>query len=155
MGNYSWFDKKYQRPALAFYNGDLHALSLTAVYFRSPRTVLYGGLSYQRDLLESADESSTRLGGSLGLIKLWSNGLNLRGNARYSRRHFDDYSLWDRTRRRSDDEYQFDMSLSHDKLQLRGLSPRLGYQYIRIDSSIPSLYARTGNQWTLTLEKNF
>lgn len=155
MGSYSWFNKKYDLPNYNFYDGNLHALSATAVYFHSPATVFYGGLTVQRDQLESKDESSSRDGASLGVIKVWKHGLNVRGNARYSYRTFHDYSLWDRTAIRRDHEYQVDLSVTHSKLRFAGVYPRLGYQFLKIDSSISSLYSRTGNQLTLSLETSF
>lgn len=155
MGSYAWFNKKFDSPALNFYNGDLHALAATAVYFASPRTILYGGFNLQRDLLESEEETSARDGFSLGAIKVWKSGLNVRGNARYSYRKFRGYSLWDLTELRRDHEYQFDLSVTHGKLRFAGIYPRLNYQYLKIDSSIPSLYSRTGNQLTLSLETSF
>lgn len=155
IGNYSWFGKTYDQPGHRFYDGDLHAVSLTAVHVLSPRMILYGGLTAQRDLLEAEDESSRRIGASVGVVRQWKGGLQMRGNARYGYRKFDALGLWDRTRIRRDHEYQVDVSLTHDKLAFRGILPRLAWQFIHVDSSISSLHSRTGNQFLLTLEKNF
>lgn len=155
IANYTWLNKKYDNAGFQIYGGDLHALAATAVWFKSPRTILYGGLSAQRDLLKVQDESSSRSGASLGVIKLWSNGLEIRGNARYSFRRFRDYSLWDRTKIRRDHEYQLDFSATYSKLRFGGIYPRLSYQLLKIDSTIPSIYSRTGNQLTLSLETRF
>ena len=154
MGSYSWFRKKYDEQ-YDRYDGDLHAISATAVYFHSPKTIFYGGLTTQRDLLETKFESSSRDGASIGVIKQWKSGLNVRGNARYSYRKFHDYSLFSQTRLRRDHEYQFDLSVTHRKLGFAGIYPRLDYQHLRVDSSVSSLYSRTGNQFTLSLETSF
>jgi len=154
MGGYSYFNKQHSER-FDRYDGDLHALSATAVYFHSPKTIFYGGLTTQRDLLSVKYESSSRDGASLGFIKLWDNGINVRGNARYSFRKFHDYSLFSQTSLRRDHEYQIDLSVTHSKLGFAGIYPRLSYQYLRVDSSVPSLYSRTGNQFTLSLETTF
>lgn len=155
IANYSWFDKHYDQPGHRFYSGDLHALSLTAVHFLSPRMIVYGGLTAQRDLVKSEDEASKRIGASAGVVRQWSGGFQLRGNARYGYRKFDALGLWDRTRIRRDHEIQVDVSAAHDRLAFRGLLPRLSWQFIHVDSSISSLYTRTGNQLLLSLEKSF
>ncbi len=154
IGNYSYFNKRYS-GLYTIYDGDLHALSATAVYFASPQTILYGGVTVQRDMLETKYEASARDGASLGFIKQWNGGFNVRGNVRYSFRKFRDYSLWDTAKLRRDHEYQFDLSAMHSKLRFADVYPRLSYQHLRVDSSISSLYSRTGNQFTLSLETSF
>jgi len=155
IGSYSYFNKKFDRPGLSVYNGDLHALAATAVYLQSPNTIFYGGLTIQRDLLETRSESSSRDGASLGFIKVWNSGLVSRGNVRYSYRRFHDYSFWDRSTIRRDHEYQVDLSLTHNQLRFAGIYPRLNYQYLRVDSSVPAIFSRKGNQITFSLETTF
>ena len=155
VGSYSWFQKRYEPAGYRLYDGELHVLGATAVYFANPTTVLYGGANLQRDLLAAPYESSARDGGNIGFIKAWGGGLSLRANARYSFRKFRAYSFWDQSNLRRDHEYQLDISLAHSKLGIAGIYPRLSYQLLNVDSSIPSLYSRTGNQFTLSFETSF
>jgi len=153
--SYAWMHKDYDSANLRLYEGDLHVGSATLVHALSPKTVLYGNLDLQRDVLKRPDESSRRYGLGLGLIREWNAAVSLRLDARYGQREFDDRNLWDLTKVRKDREFQAEAEVAVPRLRLGGVTPKLAYQYFRVDSNIQSLYSRTGQQLSLLLEKAF
>ena len=80
--------------------------------------------------------------------------MNTRVNLRYGQRRFDEPNLFFPVKRR-DKEYQANIALWHRGLHLRGITPKLNFQYQKIDSNIPQFYSRQNKQWFITLEKTF
>ena len=154
IGSYTFVNKTYNRSALERYEGNLHGVSLTLVHFYSPTLIFMGGADIQKDMLESKDESSDKYGIRAGVIKEWKNSISTRVNVRVAKRTFKDpHFLMQKIR--EDNEYQLDLSVWHRKIHWKGITPKINYRYLKIDSNIRELYGRDSHQYFVSLEKTF
>lgn len=155
IGSLSHIQKRYARDYQAKrYNGKMNNASLTAAWIPKANLMLYGGLDYSREHAKDPQESSKRQGVRAGILKEWQNGLSTRVNLRYGQRRFDAPNQFFSIKRR-DKEYQANVAVWHRSLHVYGITPKLNFQYQKIDSSIPLFYSRQNKQWFITLEKTF
>lgn len=155
VGSLTHIQKRYARDYQAKrFDSSQNNASVTAAWIPKAGLMLYGGADYGRERAEDARESSVRQGLRTGILKEWSNGLSTRVNLRYGQRRFDEPNLFFPVKRR-DKEYQANIALWHRGLHLRGITPKLNFQYQKIDSNIPQFYSRQNKQWFITLEKTF
>ena len=154
IGAYSFVKKDYEQENMDRYEGELHRVALTGAHFYSPTLIFIGGLDAQWDILNGKDESSDKYGVRAGVIKEWSNGISGRMNLRYARRTFHEAHFF-MSKVRKDNEYQVDLSLWHRKIHWQGITPKINYRYLKIDSNIPEFYTRDSQQWFLSFEKTF
>ncbi|MDO5074069.1 MAG: surface lipoprotein assembly modifier [Neisseria animaloris] len=150
IGSAVHMQRRYARDYHAKrYNGHLNSASFTAAWLPTAGLMIYGGVDYSREHTVEKIESSDRKGGRVGVIKEWNNGLSTRANLRYALRDFDEPSI------RRDKEYQANVALWHRSVHLYGITPKLNFRYLKIDSNIPVFYSRQNRQWFITLEKTF
>jgi Thioredoxin domain-containing protein len=153
-GTYHYINKSYINSAYKRYEGQLQHVSLSLIHFFSPTLIFIGGVDAQWDNLNGKDESSEKYGVHAGVIKEWGSSISTRTNVRFARRTFnDEHFLMPQTRK--DNEYQLDLSFWHRKIYWRGITPRLNFRYIKIDSNIPEFYTRDSRQFFISFEKTF
>jgi len=134
-------NKHYVLPTLARYEGDHYRTGLNWVFQPVSRMRTSLGASQQWDVLNDKSESSRTSSLHAGNTYRADSGLNLQANAQVGQRDFyAPHFLFGTTRR--DRELSASVGLWHEKLSVRGISPKLVYQYRRIHSNLPALYSR-------------
>ena len=152
-GNVGHIQKRYQDSSIADrYDGHSNSIAGLVLYQPKPNWLVYGGADYMRDDLSDEAESSNRKGIRLGGVYS-TEQLVWRGSMRYAKRDFWADNFW-YNKKRHDDEYQFNASLSHKKLQWHGFKPKLNYSYQKIASNL-DLYDRQNNNWFISFDKSF
>lgn len=155
VGSLSYVQKRYARDYQSKrFDSRLNNASLTAAWLPKANLMVYGGVDYGREHAKDAQESSKRQGVRTGVLKEWQNGLSTRVNLRYTHRRFDAPNQFFAVKRR-DKEYQANIAVWHRSLHVYGITPKLNFQYQKIDSNIPLFYSRQNKQWFVTLEKTF
>lgn len=111
-------------------------------------------MDYQNEALEDRSESSYTVAGRVGTYYHWLNGLNGQVNLRVAHRHFAQaHVLLDKIR--NDREYLGSVALWHDKINYKGITPKLVYQYRKINSNIPALYSWQSRGFNVEMVKWF
>ena len=105
-----------------------------------------------RDNLADPSESSDRQG-IRGGMAFSGERISLRSSIRYAQRDFEEDNFF-YGKKRKDDEYQFSTTLGHKKFNWKGFTPKLNYEYKKIDSNLP-LYKRSSSAIYLTIDKHF
>ena len=157
LGSYiQYSEKRYQDESLARrYNSRLTLFGSTLSYRAQPGWLLYAGLDVANDDTLEREQASWRYGLRAGTAKQFSNGLGMRANLRYTRREFKAPAqlVYEFTRR--DHEYSANTAIWHERLSWKGLTPRLNFRYLKIDSNMSGFYSRNSKEWFISLEKNF
>lgn len=152
-GNVGHIQKRYQDSSIADrYDGHSNSIAGLVLYQPKQNWLVYGGADYMRDDLSDEAESSNRKGIRLGGVYS-TEQLVWRGSMRYAKRDFWADNFW-YDKKRHDDEYQFNASLSHKKLQWHGFKPKLNYSHQKIASNL-DLYDRQNNNWFISFDKSF
>lgn len=152
-GSVGHIQKRYQDSSIADrYDGHSNSIAGLVLYQPKPNWLVFGGVDYIRDDLTDEAESSNRKGMRLGSVYS-SQQLVWRGSMRYAKRDFWADNFW-YDKKRHDDEYQFNASVSHKKLQWHGIKPKLNYSYQKIASNL-DLYDRENNTWFVSFDKSF
>lgn len=152
-GNYSHIQKNYTEDDLAKnYDGYLNAASLLLFYQPKLKWLLYVGADAVYDRLEDKSESSDKKGFRAGAV-FSGDKFIVRSNLRYSERDFLGnnylYSI-----KREDEEYQLSTSIGHKGLVWNGFSPKINYEFKKIDSNLP-LYERNDSTVFIEFNKSF
>lgn len=149
-----YLQKHYDDERIAKrYDGQSYQLA-TQVYWQ-PHTdwLLWSGVDSHFDQLKDSSESSQRNGISVGGV--WSRaGFGVRMNMRYAQRRFaEEHYLY--AQKRQDKEYHYVTAFWHNKIQWKGLMPKLNYRYVKIDSNLADLYSRSSGEWYMSIDKTF
>lgn len=152
-GNVGHIQKRYADSNIADrYDGHSNSIAGLVLYQPKSNWLVYGGADYMRDDLKDEAESSDRKGIRIGGVYS-PNQLIWRGSLRYAKRDFWADNFW-YDKKRHDNEYQFNASVSHKKLQLHGFKPKLNYSYQKVASNL-DLYDRANNNWFISFDKSF
>lgn len=152
-GNYSHIQKNYTEDDLAEnYDGHLNAASLLLFYQPKLKWLLYVGADAVYDRLEDKSESSDKKGFRAGAV-FSGDKFIVRSNLRYSERDFlgNNYLYGIK---REDEEYQLSTSIGHKDLVWNGFSPKINYEFKKIDSNLP-LYERNDGTVFIEVNKSF
>jgi len=138
---FHYANKHYTSPSLSHYEGDHYRTGLNWVFQPVSQMRSTLGASQQWDVLNDKSESSRTSSLQAGSTYRLGNGLNLQTNMQFGQRDFyAPHFLFGTTRR--DRELSANFGLWHEKLSVLGVTPKLVYQYRRINSNIPALYSR-------------
>lgn len=151
--SFTHLQKRYEGDDLAnYYNGHANSTAWILLYQPKPRWLIYVGTDLMRDDLKDQAESSDRYG-IRGGMAFSGNEISLRSSFRYAQRDFkaDNFFYGEK---RKDDEYQFSTTLGHRKLSWKGFTPKLNYEYQKIDSNL-SLYERSNSIAFVKVDKSF
>ena len=152
-GSVSHLQKHYEDDDLAnYYDGHANSTAWILLYQPKPRWLVYAGADFMRDDLADQAESSDRQG-IRGGMAFSGEKISVRSSLRYAQRDFEADNFF-YGEKRKDDEYQFSTTLGHKKLSWQGFTPKLNYEYQRIDSNLP-LYERSNSTFSVKVEKNF
>ncbi len=151
---YSYTRKTYSHPLLNRFEGKKHTLQSHLNYSFSPQLLLFVGFDYQEDRLNSRSESSTNKGILLGFAQEWPLGISHSINIRYGRRDFHHQHFFFPFKR-SDKEWLSTLSVWNRNWHFYGITPRLNFQYRKIDSNIPAFYSYSNKQIFVSFEKTF
>lgn len=160
-----WLNKNWQTVAAADlsrtnyqdytrFDGNRLALSATVAYLPNARLFVYGGADWINETARDPAEASIRKSLRIGTSYEWPLGISSRLNLRYAHRDFKANNFYFGYPRR-DHEYQSTVSLWHRKLNFWGITPKLNWQYSKIDSNIPAFYSRSGNRVFIGADKTF
>ena len=152
-GSVSHLQKRYENEDSAnYYNGNANSTAWILLYQPRPRWLVYGGADFMRDNLADPSESSDRQG-IRGGMAFSGERISLRSSIRYAQRDFEEDNFF-YGKKRKDDEYQFSTTLGHKRFNWKGFTPKLNYEYKKIDSNLP-LYKRSSSTVYLTIDKHF
>ena len=152
-GSVSHLQKRYEDDDLAnYYDGHTNSTAWILLYQPKPKWLVYAGADFMHDDLADQAESSDRQGIRGGIV-FSGNKISLRSSVRYAQRDFkaDNFLYGEK---RKDDEYQFSTTLGHKKLSWHGFTPKLNYEYQKIDSNLP-LYERSNSKIFIRVDKSF
>ncbi|MDK4697057.1 surface lipoprotein assembly modifier [Kingella negevensis] len=151
---HTYFNTRYRSDNVAkYYNGYNNNVGLTLMWNPTPRWLLFGGVNASHDKLKDKAESSKRAGFTSGVVydnQKWG----ARTNFNFANRRFQDAHFLYGSHR-ADKEYQISAAVWHHKLTWHGITPRLNYRYLKIDSNMPALYSRKNGEWFISAEKTF
>ena len=149
--NTTHIQKRYQDSALArYYDGHSNSQAALILYQPKSKLLIYSGIDWMQDHLKDEAESSNRQGIRSGFL-YFGNSLGISANIRYSNRNFLADNVWYGIHRK-DDEYEFGIAAWRQQWQWKGFTPKLNYQYQKIDSNLP-LYERNNGTWFMTIDK--
>jgi len=152
-GNLSHIQKRYTDDDLAsYYDGHANSTAWILLYQPKPRWLVYAGADFMRDDLADQAESSDRQGIRGGMAFSGEN-ISVRSSLRYAQRDFKEDNFF-YGEKRKDDEYQFSTTLGHKKFNWKGFTPKLNYEYKKIDSNLP-LYERSNSTFFVKVDKRF
>ena len=152
-GSLAHLQKRYEEDDSAnYYNGHANSTAWILLYQPKPRWLVYGGADFMRDDLADQSESSDRQG-IRGGIAFSGERISLRGNIRYAQRDFKENNFF-YGKKRKDDEYQISTTLGHKRLNWNGFTPKLNYEYKKVDSNLP-LYERSNSKMFIRVDKSF
>lgn len=149
----SHLQKRYEEDDLAnFFDGHANSVAWILLYQPKPRWLVYGGTDFMRDNVADQAESSDRQGVRGGWI-FSGDEINLRSSMRYAQRDFKRENFF-YGERRKDNEYQFGTTIGHKKFSWCGFTPKLNYEYQKIDSNL-QLYERSNSTVFIKVDKIF
>ncbi len=152
-GSVSHLQKRYEDDDLAnYYDGYANSTAWILLYQPKPKWLVYAGADLMRDDLADQAESSNRQSIRGGMV-FSGEKISVRSSLRYAQRDFKEENFF-YGEKRKDDEYQFSTTLGSKKLSWQGFTPKLNYEYQRIDSNLP-LYERSNSTFSVKVEKNF
>lgn len=152
-GSLAHLQKRYEEDDSAnYYNGHANSTAWILLYQPKPRWLVYGGADFMRDDLADQSESSDRQG-IRGGMAFSGERISLRGNIRYAQRDFKENNFF-YGEKRKDDEYQISTTLGHKRLDWNGFTPKLSYEYKKVDSNLP-LYERSDSKMFIKVDKSF
>jgi len=152
-GSLSHLQKRYEDEDSAnYYDGNANSTAWILLYQPKPRWLVYGGADFMRDNLVDPSESSDRQG-IRGGMAFSGEKISLRSSIRYAQRDFEGDNFF-YGEKRKDDEYQLSTTLGHKKLSWQGFTPKLNYDYRKVDSNLP-LYNRSSSAVHLRIDKHF
>ena len=146
----------YRNHALARnFNSVLNSGSATLAFIPKPNIMLFTGVDWLNDKTRLTSQASRRKGVRIGAAGTFKDWVGARVDYRIGTRQFNaPHYFFTRTTRR-DIERQWQGSLWSPKLTWHGLTPKLNYRHVEIDSNIPALYSRKSGQWFMTVDKQF
>lgn len=156
------YRQNYRETDRALRNDGWHDSTYLSLARRFGNTTLFGGWQYNRFVPENKNihniennAAYRRNGFNIGWIQQWQflGGLNSRLTASLANRRYKGIMAFG-TEPQRNREHSFSISLSHNKLSYKGITPTLNYRYSHIHSNAP--YAmRNVHQWSLGSEWNF
>ncbi|MBU5618064.1 DUF560 domain-containing protein [Psychrobacter sp. TAE2020] len=152
-GSVSHLQKRYEDDDLAnYYDGHANSTAWIFLYQPKPKWLVYAGADVMRDDLADQAESSDRQGLRGGMV-FSGDRISVRSSIRYAQRDFKEDNFF-YGEKRKDDEYQFSTTLGHKNLNWYGFTPKLNYEYQKIDSNLP-LYERSNSSLSVKVDKYF
>ena len=156
------YRQNYRETDRALRNDGWHDSTYLSLARRFGRTTLFGGWQYNRFVPENKSIHNAinnaayhRNGFNIGWIQQWQvlGGLNSRLTASFANRRYKGIMAFG-TESQRNRERSLSISLSHNKLSYKGITPTLNYSYSHTRSNAP--YAmRNIHQWSLGGEWNF
>lgn len=152
-GSFSHLQKRYEEANSAnYYNGHANSTAWILLYQPKAKWLVYGGADFMRDNLADQSESSDRQGIRGGMV-FSSERVNIGSSIRYAQRNFKEANFL-YGKERKDNEYQFNTTVGYRKLNWKGFTPKLNFEYKRIESNL-ALYERSNSRIYLKVERRF
>ena len=129
--------------------------SATLAFIPKPNIMLFTGVDWLNDKPRLASQASQRKGIRIGVAGDYKDWVGARVDYRIGTRQFNAPHYFFANTTRRDIERQWQGSLWSPKLTWHGLTPKLNYRHVEIDSNIPALYSRKNGQWFMTVDKQF
>ncbi len=140
-------------------DGDSYLLSLTHIWLTNPKRYVYAGADISQDNAAARHHAYHYKALRVGMGQEWQKGISSRVGLTFGRRDYQGTAIIGDiiplTVVRSDDELGVSLSLWKRDWHIWGITPRLNYQYKKVDSNIPSMYSTHKNQVYLSFEKSF
>ena len=128
--------------------------SATLLYAFNAKSYLYGGVDVLRDRTLERSLASKRYTGRIGWGQEWWGGISSRIQLSYGKREFDQaHRIFNQIRQ--DRELGLNVTLWHRNLHFWGITPKISYQYQRVNSNLADLYSYKRNRVYLSFEKSF
>lgn len=115
-------------------NGLTRHIGVSAIYTPNAQGYWFAGLDYQQTNARDADDSFMRKGVRVGVGQEWQE-ISGRISASYGKKSYRGIGFFGKIQR--NDDYGLSASIWHNQLNLLGMTPRLTWQYQKVDSNIP------------------
>ncbi len=134
-------------------SGNDFSLSNTLFYMPNQRNYFYGGLDASvKTGTRDTDDSYNRVGTRLGWGRAWNLGISTNMGIGFANKSFKGKDFLGI--KRKDKEYNLNMSIWHRNVHILGITPRLTWNYRKIDGNHP-LYNYDKSNISLGLSKTF
>lgn len=121
-------------------------------YFPNARHNIYLIADYMRYKAKFADDSYSRKGLKLGLVKEWAGGLTTQFEASKHYKKFDGIGFFNNVQVNHD--YELGATIWHRNIHFKGLTPRINYTYHKSKSNVP-LYSYNKHNLYFSVSKSF
>ncbi len=138
-----------QRP---FLDGNSRQASITALYRSSPQQYWFGGVDLGRETAQDHTDAYRRTGVRIGWEREWPQGISTSMQGMAAKRVYDGVDIFQI--KREDKEYAANVSVWHRGWHWHGLTPRLTWSWLRVDSN-HFLYGYQKNQVFIEVSKRF
>ncbi|MDO4998512.1 MAG: surface lipoprotein assembly modifier, partial [Neisseria sp.] len=148
---------EYSKPRYrtrAHLNSQVLAWSNTAFYQQNAHRYWFVGADWQQvSQTRDDDDAFNRRGVRVGWGEDWGAGISTRLTAAYGKKHYRGNALiWNR--RQQNNEWTLNASVWHRNLHFKGITPRLTWNYQRVNSNI-ALYQHQKHRVFVELSKQF
>lgn len=151
--NYSEYNSTSYEDPYTINDGKFTLLSNTLMYLPSQRRYFYTGVDYLNKNASEKDYTFERKGLRLGWGEAWNRGISTRTSIGYARKNYDGVSRYTQIKGK-DKEYDANFSIWKRDLSLLGLTPKLSWNYRKVDSNDPfNEYSK--NSFNLMFSKTF
>lgn len=134
--NYSEYNSTSYENPYTINDGKFSLISNTLMYLPSQRRYFYTGFDYLNKNAKEDDYSFDRKGLRLGWGEAWEYGISTRASIGYANKDYDAKSRYTQIQGK-DKEYDANFSIWKRDLYLLGLTPRLSWNYHKVDSNDP------------------
>lgn len=135
-------------------DGNTTSFSGTWVNVIHPRLYWMVGADFSRKRAKDASSAYRRQGIRLGMNYRWQNGLNVNASLGIGRRTYDDAIIFNQTKR-VDKDYYASVGVSHQKIQIWNVQPRLVAQWNKSKSTHPFYGTYSKANIFIQLNKSF
>lgn len=132
-------------------DGNFSSLGASLVYTPKPNRYWFFGGDYHRNNAQAADDSFIRQSIKFGVGQSWQD-LSLQFQANHAKKSYRGVGFFGKIQQNQ--ESQLSLSLWHRQIRLLGMTPRLSWQYQKVDSNI-SLYDYNKSHVFLQMDKRF
>lgn len=150
-----WGKTGHYKQADRISNSRNRLYSGTLLYLMNAKTFFYAGADYQTEDTHRSDLISKRKSLRLGWGQEWGAGISTRLQLSRAVRNFDNPHIVFRDMNRRDHEYGVSTTIWHRGVHFWGITPKVTWNWRKVDSNLPDLYSYKKNQVFLSFEKTF
>lgn len=133
-------------------NGTTRSVNANVVYLPNAKRYYFVGLNFNRTDTRDADDAFIRRGINIGLGQELAFGFGMRVSANYAQKDYRAVGFFNQVQHNK--EYGVSVSLWNKKIHYAGITPRITWQYQRVNSNLP-LYEYDKNKIFIEMSRQF